>query len=89
VATSKCIIDVFMSLGGRNVPAGTLVFACSRGQVSCSFAYSETWLAMPGAFALDPSLPLVPGFAYVPQKQEMHGCFADACPDRWGRVNRK
>jgi len=85
VATSKCIIDVFMSLGGRNVPAGTLVFACSRGQTSCSFSYSETWLAMPGAFELDPSLPLVPGFAHVPQKQEMHGCFADSCPDRWGR----
>lgn len=48
-----------------------------------SFAYEPEWVAAPGSFALDPSLPLYQGEQYA---STLPGLFTDAAPDRWGRT---
>ena len=52
-------VDVFVSVGERNVRAGRL-YPHRRGAVeSASFVYADTYLADPASYALDPALPLV------------------------------
>lgn len=47
------------------------------------FAYAQSWLASPDAFAVDPiNLPLTDR-QYTSRR--MWGCFLDATPDNWGR----
>lgn len=40
----------------------------------------------PGAFQLDPALPLMQGAFHPPQGWTLPGVFLDMAPDRWGRV---
>ena len=49
-----------------------------------TFAYAPSWLARPGAFAIDPtSLPLRAGPQHSPR---LFGALQDCGPDRWGRL---
>lgn len=61
---------------------GTCRFALRRGQLSCSFSYDDSYLALPGAYAIDPALPLR---SYTYHCAGMFGAFRDSAPDRWGR----
>ena len=83
---SELKIEVFVSLRGENIFAGNLAFQKLRKKNICGFSYNTEWLQRPDSFAFDPQLPLVSGIQFAPQGMDMHGCFADACPDRWGRA---
>src|SRR5580692_9786266 len=57
-----------------------------RGTESVSFIYDDEYLANPGAYQLDPALPLVTGTLQTPVGRALFGGFADSLPDRWGRT---
>ena len=66
--------------------AGYLYITSVRGGESCAFEYNEEWLQkMSPSVLLDPDLMPFPGKQY-PYGKNMFGVFADAAPDRWGRV---
>ena len=68
------------------VLAGYLYVSAIHGGESCSFEYDEEWLKKRLSFvSLDPELMPFPGRQY-PSGKSMFGVFADAAPDRWGRV---
>jgi len=76
-------IEVQMDWAGETRPVGRL-WARTRGaRQTCSFAYDRAWLGLAGAFALDPSLPLVRGDAHW--DGGLFNAFSDPAPDRWGR----
>jgi serine/threonine-protein kinase HipA len=76
-------IEVHIDWEGATRPVGKL-WARARGvRQTCSFAYDPAWLGLPGAFALDPNLPLVRGDAHW--DGGLFNAFSDPAPDRWGR----
>ena len=78
------VYDDFSSSGP--LLAGCLYITSVRGSESCAFEYDETWLRrMYPAVSLDPELMPFPGRQY-PAGKTLFGVFADASPDRWGRV---
>ncbi len=65
---------------------GTLYVDVLRGVESYSFEYNSQWLKETNlTILLDPELPLYTGRQYV-AKKTIFGIFADAAPDRWGRI---
>lgn len=76
----KPVVDVYLGEDPRLV--GRARFNMRRGQVSTTFVYDDAYLAWSGAFAIDPTLPLVQSVGYT---AGLPGAFADAAPDRWGR----
>lgn len=75
-------IEVCIDWIGHAHPAGMLHAAGTSESVV--FEYRPEWLARGDAFALDPvALPLVPGKFHAGR---LFGGFADAGPDRWGRM---
>ena len=79
-------IDVYVSVGKRDLFAGRLYPHHRRGVESASFIYNDGYLADPDAYALDPSLPLVAGSLQTPVGRALFGAFSDCEPDRWGRM---
>jgi serine/threonine-protein kinase HipA len=75
---------VFVSVdqGGQILEVGTAYFIRRNNVVSSSFRYDEKYLSRPGAYAIDPGMPLLKG-NHVPGG--MPGAFADCSPDRWGK----
>jgi serine/threonine-protein kinase HipA len=74
--------DVCIEWAGATHAVGIL-FAAEHGQ-SVVFEYLPDWLARDDAFAIDPTaLPLGSGPFHSPR---LFGAFADAGPDRWGRI---
>jgi serine/threonine-protein kinase HipA len=65
---------------------GTLFRAAAHGRSVVSFGYDRAWLALPGAFQLDPNLHLHDSESYPAAGNEGFGVFMDSAPDRWGRV---
>jgi serine/threonine-protein kinase HipA len=78
-------VDVVVQLEGEAVPAGRLWSHRRRGVESATFAYDDEYLARPGAYALDPALPLAGGQHQAPGRRPLFGAFSDSAPDRWGR----
>jgi serine/threonine-protein kinase HipA len=79
-------VEVFVAVGDQNVPAGRMYSRRLEGAESASFVYDDSYLARPGAYALDPALPLVAGSLPAPPGRVVFGAFADSLPDRWGRM---
>ena len=79
-------IEVFVADGERNILAGRMYPHFRRGSESASFIYDDQYLANPGAYQLDPVLPLVTGTLQTPVGRALFGAFADSLPDRWGRT---
>ncbi len=79
-------IEVFVADGARNILAGRLYPHLRRGSESASFIYDDEYLTSPGAYQLDPALPLVAGTLQTPVGRALFGGFADSLPDRWGRT---
>lgn len=75
-------VFVSVELDGQTVDAGTAYFTRRQGTVATSFRYSEDYLARSGAYAIDPTMPLLKG-NYAPTG--LPGAFADCSPDRWGK----
>jgi len=56
--------------------------------LAVGFAYAASWLrasSAAGAFAIDPTLPLVEGLLPVPGRR-LPGILADTAPDAWGQA---
>lgn len=77
--------EVVVQIEGEDLPAGRLWSHRRRGTESQTFTYAADYLAARGAYALDPSLPLVGGQHQTPPGRPIFGAFADSAPDRWGR----
>ncbi len=74
-------LRVCVELDGRPIEAGIAYFT-HRGTLTTSFRYSRDYLRRPGAYELDPALPLYQGQHHV---AGLPGAFADCAPDRWGQ----
>jgi serine/threonine-protein kinase HipA len=79
-------VAVVVSISGEDVLAGRLWSHRSRGRESATFSYDESYLALGGAYELDPRLPLVSGSQQTPEGQAIFAAFTDSAPDRWGRM---
>jgi serine/threonine-protein kinase HipA len=79
-------IEVFVEIDGGNLRAGELWSHRRRNRESATFAYLPEYLEHPGAFELDPALPLRDGLQQTATDREIFGAFSDCAPDRWGRV---
>ncbi|WP_455058235.1 type II toxin-antitoxin system HipA family toxin [Jutongia sp.] len=65
---------------------GCLYVSVIKGGESYSFEYDRNWLKTAGlSLSLDPELMPYAGRQY-PSDKNIFGLFADASPDRWGRV---
>jgi serine/threonine-protein kinase HipA len=84
-------IEVWVSIDGADVHAGSLYSHRRRQTEAASFSYDAEYLSSPGAYALDPALPLVLGAQQTRVGQALFGALTDCAPDRWGRtlVNRR
>lgn len=76
-------IEVHIDWDGATRPVGRLWARAKGARQTCSFAYDPTWLGLPGAFPLEPNLPLVRGDAHW--DGGLFNAFSDPAPDRWGR----
>jgi serine/threonine-protein kinase HipA len=74
---------VYVDLDGQTCPLGERHLNLRRGRLSSTFAYGADYLARPGAYAIDPELPLTGG--NWPSSRPLPRAFGDAAPDRWGR----
>ena len=78
-------LEVHTELDGQDTLVGQLYAHRRRGIESASFVYDESWIGRPGAYALEPQLPLRSGSFQTRSGQALFGCFSDSAPDRWGR----
>ncbi|GAA2507795.1 HipA N-terminal domain-containing protein [Winogradskya humida] len=76
-------IRSYVELGGKTIAAGDTHFNFRRGRLTSTFSYDRGYVALPGAYAVDPALRLTTGSWPLPQG--LPGAFSDAAPDRWGR----
>lgn len=79
-------VQVYVAVGGGDVLAGTLYSHRRRGLESATFTYTSTYLGTPGAYALDPELPLTSGALQTRVGRALFGALTDCAPDRWGRT---
>lgn len=71
---------------GRPILMGILYVNVIKGGEAYSFEYDRGWLKKNRlALTLDPELMPYPGRQY-PSGKNIFGLFADASPDRWGRI---
>ncbi|MEY8364432.1 type II toxin-antitoxin system HipA family toxin [Anaerovoracaceae bacterium 41-7] len=72
--------------GAVPVLIGRLYVDVIKGGESYSFAYDDEWLANTKlSLSFDPDLPTYAGRQF-PNGRTIFGAFADASPDRWGRL---
>lgn len=79
-------ITVHTNVGSGDVVAGTLFTHHRRGSQSATFTYDPSYVATPGAYAIDPQVPLSSGPWHTAVGQVMFGALSDCAPDRWGRT---
>ena len=76
-------LSVYLDIEGNALSVGRLRVR-DKGRVETSgFEYDPTWIRRPGAFALGPNLPLLPGL--FPSGSGLFNEFKDPAPDRWGQ----
>ncbi len=78
-------VEVFVRIGDEDVLAGRLWSHRRHGTESQTFSYTPAYLALPGAYELDPALKLLDGQQQTPEGRAIFGAFSDCAPDRWGR----
>jgi serine/threonine-protein kinase HipA len=78
-------VEVWLSLGGDDVRVGRLYAQRRRNAESATFIYDDDYLALPGAYELDPGLPLRTGAHHTPVDLSLFNAMRDTAPDRWGR----
>ena len=76
-------LHAYMDIDRAPVLVGRLWARERTGRESSSFTYDPAWIKRRGAFALAPSLPLVPGPFHA--AKGLHPAFSDSAPDAWGR----
>lgn len=75
-------VEIVLDTAGSPTTVGTAHFSLRRGTLSTSFAYDAGYIARPGSFAIDPTLPLRLGAFHC---AGLPGALRDSAPDRWGR----
>ena len=65
---------------------GELSFESIRGSESYGFQYSSDWLKKHSDLLLGDDINNYPGMQYTMPGKDIFECFADALPDRWGRM---
>ena len=65
---------------------GELGYESLRGSDSYSFKFADSWIKKYNAITLSEDLNNYPGIQYTQPNKDIFGCFADALPDRWGRI---
>lgn len=65
---------------------GSLGYESLRGSDSYSFEFDSDWLSKYGSLYLSADLNNYLGPQYTAEGRDIFGCFADALPDRWGRL---
>jgi serine/threonine-protein kinase HipA len=65
---------------------GELSFENLRGSETYGFQYSKEWLKRHSDILLGDDINNYPGMQYTQPGKDIFGCFADALPDRWGRM---
>jgi serine/threonine-protein kinase HipA len=76
-------VEVTVESDGRELRAGTL-WVHERGGQTASFRYADSYIAAPGSYPLDPTLPVEAGVFHTSPGLAMFNAFADSAPDRWG-----
>jgi serine/threonine-protein kinase HipA len=76
-------LEVHIDWQGETVFVGRLWSRGKGARETATFEYDRVWLGRPGAFALDPNLPLTPGPFH--RDGGLFNAFTDPPPDRWGR----
>lgn len=80
--------EVDVRLGAEGVPVGRLIVEISGQRQTSAFTYHASWLSLPKAFALSPSMPLISTAFYGRHEGNMSclpGPIEDGSPDSWGR----
>ena len=77
-------VEVTVEIGGQELTAGTLWFHEQRAE-SSTFRYSDSYLASPVSYDLDPALPKSAGIFQSAPGKPLFSAFADTAPDRWGQ----
>lgn len=78
-------VTVTVQIDGVDIPTGRL-WAHRRAKTeSASFAYHPEYLALNGAYPLDPTLLLSEGQHQTAEGQKIFGALSDCAPDGWGR----
>lgn len=87
MSTNQKTIFVYDDFSGENpILLGRLYVDVIKGGESYSFEYDDDWLAnIQYGVSLDPDLKLYGGRQF-PNGKSIFGVFADASPDRWGRL---
>lgn len=86
MSTNKTILVYDDFSGDMPVLIGRLYVDVIKGGESYSFAYDDEWLANTKlSVSLDPDLSTYAGRQF-PNGRTIFGIFADASPDRWGRL---
>lgn len=75
-------IEVWTEINDAQVPVGTARFSMRRGQLSSTFVYQPAYVALDGAYAIQPDMPLRLTTYHA---QGLPGALRDSAPDRWGR----
>lgn len=71
---------------GPPVTVGSLQRERGGSSEAISFTYDTDYLAQRRNVAIDPELPLLPGYSYPARGRPLFGIFRDTAPDRWGRM---
>ena len=65
---------------------GELGYESLRGSDSYAFRFENDWLVKHSDLFLSADINNYPGQQYTQMGRDIFGCFADALPDRWGRL---
>jgi serine/threonine-protein kinase HipA len=77
-------VEVTVETGGQEIVAGTLWIHEQKTETA-TFRYSDTYLASPVSYDLDPALPKSAGVFQSRSGRPLFSAFADSAPDRWGQ----
>src|SRR5580692_6305122 len=77
-------VEVTVYTGGQEIVAGTLWIHEQKTETA-TFRYSDTYLASPVSYDLDPALPKSAGVFQSRPGRPLFSAFADSAPDRWGQ----
>ncbi len=78
-------VEVCVEIDGETIRVGELWAHRRASKESATFSYDPDYIALPAAYAIDPSLPLVAGPQQTDREHKLFGAFSDCAPDRWGR----
>jgi serine/threonine-protein kinase HipA len=82
--TAREPVEVTVEIDGHELIAGTLWVHEQRTETS-TFRYSDSYLASPVSYDLDPALPKSAGIFQSPPGKPLFSAFTDSAPDRWGQ----